>query len=129
MNIGTYLLSILAASLTLVIVIELLRRRRLRERHAIWWLVGGIGALVLSLFPGIVDGLAAVIGIEEPVNLVFFFSLIILFLVCVQFSAELTALDEKTRILAEEAALMDRRLALLERERGTAPGASPRSAD
>ena len=46
-------------------------------------------------------------GIEVPTNLVFFVSIAILFLVCLQHSAELTQLESKTRALAERVALLE----------------------
>jgi hypothetical protein len=113
-NPGTYFFAITSAAVALFIVIEMLRRRRLRERHAIWWLVAGVASLVIAVFPQSIDGLASLIGVEEPVNLVFFSSLVILFVVGVQFSAELTSLENKTRRLAEEAAMQDQRIRALE---------------
>jgi hypothetical protein len=114
MSTATYLLGILAALLTLGVVIEMLRRRRLRERHAIWWLIAGVLALVIGVFPQVLVWAAAVVGVEIPTNLIFFVSLFILFLVCIQHSAELTDLEDKTRILAEEAAVHRLRIEQLE---------------
>jgi hypothetical protein len=114
MNVGSYVFSICAAVLALTVVVQMLRRRRLRERHAIWWLVAGIVALVVSVFPAITRGLADLVGVEEPSNLAFFASIVVLFLVCVQFSTELTALEAKVRTLAEESALHDLRIRELE---------------
>ncbi|MCJ7561772.1 MAG: DUF2304 family protein, partial [Thermoplasmata archaeon] len=51
-------------SLSFIIVIELLRRRHLRERHAIWWMVAGLLALIAGVFPQSLDWTAALIGIE-----------------------------------------------------------------
>jgi len=72
-------------------------------------------ALVVAVFPGILTGAAATLGITAPTNLGFFLSTIILFLVSVQHSAELTVLEEKTRTLAEDVALHDERIRRLER--------------
>jgi hypothetical protein len=107
MSVGSYIFGIAAAALVLVVVIELLRRRQLRERHAIWWLIAGVFALIAGIFPDTLTWAASVVGIELPVNLVFFVSIAILFLVCLQHSAELTRLESKTRILAERVALME----------------------
>lgn len=115
MSITAYVFSVAAALVTLIVVIDLLRRRRLRERHAIWWLVAGILALVVSLFPTVLSWAALLIGIEVPINLVFFVSLAVLFLVCIQHSVELTALESKTRALAEQSALQELRIRQLER--------------
>jgi hypothetical protein len=107
MTAATYVLGIVASALILVVVVELLRRRRLRERHAIWWFVAGILALVISIFPVTLQWAAALVGVQVPTNLVFFVSIAILFLVCLQLSSELTDLERKTRRLAERVALLE----------------------
>lgn len=110
----SYLLGILAALLILAVVIEMLRRHRLRERHATWWLFAGTLALIAGVFPASLITAARLLGVELPVNLVFFVALIILFLVCLQQSAELTSLEAKTRTLVEQSALQDLRIRALE---------------
>ncbi|MBB5642146.1 DUF2304 domain-containing protein [Cryobacterium roopkundense] len=115
MNVASYIFGIVAALLALSVVIEMLRRRRLRERHAVWWIVAGLLALLLGIFPQALVWAADVVGVEIPTNLAFFLSLLVLFLVCIQQSAELTDLEGKTRILAEECALQEERLNRLEK--------------
>lgn len=114
MSLASYILGIVAALFTLSVVIEMLRRRRLKERHAIWWIIAGILALIISVFPATLEWFAAVVGVEVPVNLVFFVSAAILFLVCLQHSSELTTLEAKVRVLTEESALLDYRVRTLE---------------
>ena len=116
MSVTSYIFGILAALGTLVVVVEMLRRRRLRERHAFWWLLAGVLALIVGIFPVTLDWAAQAIGIAVPVNLVFFVSIAILFLVCIQASAELTTLESKTRVLAEQSELQDLRIRALEEE-------------
>lgn len=116
-----YLLGIVGALLIIGVVIELLRRGKLRERHTIWWLIAGVISLIFAVFPAILDGLAATLGIDVPINLVFFVGIVVLFLVCIQQSAELTRTEERTRTLAERVALLDDRLRCLEeQDAGTA---------
>jgi hypothetical protein len=110
-----YLLGISGALLTLFIVIEMLRRRRLRERHAFWWLLAGFLALLISIFPSSLDSVAAFLGFEVPVNLVFFASLFVLFLVALQHSSELTTLESHNRRVAEELVLLKLKLEQLEK--------------
>ena len=114
MSTATYILGIVSALIALITVVELLRRRRLRERHAVWWFVAAILALILGIFPGTLASLSGLLGVEVPANLVFFVSIVILFLVNLQHSAELTGLEDKTRVLAEESALQKVRLERLE---------------
>ncbi len=110
----SYIFSIVASLLSLVVVVELLRRRRLRERHAIWWLVAGLLALIVSVFPSTLIWAAGLIGITLPVNLIFFVSIAILFFVCLQNSGEATQLENKTRTLAEVVSIQDLRIRQLE---------------
>lgn len=118
MSTVTYVLAIACALVGIVVVIELQRRQRLRERHAIWWMVAGLGALVLSVFPQLLEWAADVAGIEVPTNLVFFASIALLFGICLQLSSEATELETKTRTLAERVAILELRISELER---TAP--------
>lgn len=110
MSIASYILGIVVALLVLVLVIEMLRRRRLRERHAVWWLLAGILALTVGAFPSVLDWLALLVGVQTPTNLVFFVAIAILFLVCLQYGAELTKVESQTRVLAERVALLEQRL-------------------
>lgn len=122
MTLTSYIFGIVSACLVLIVVIELLRRRQLRERHAIWWLVAGGFALVVGIFPETLRWSASLIGIEVPINLVFFVSIGVLFLVGLQHSAELTRLEAKTRTLAEQSAIQELRVrALEERLQGESP--------
>lgn len=118
MSLASYILGIVAALVTLGIVLEMLRRRRLRERHAIWWIIASLLALVVGVFPPLLSQIAALFGVAIPTNLVFFVSIAILVLVCLQHSSELTQLESKTRKLAERVALLDLRLRELEGDTG-----------
>lgn len=107
MSVASYIFGVVSALLTLVVVIEMLRRRRLRERHAAWWFLAGVLALIAGVFPTTLEWAANLVGVTVPVNLVFFVSIAILFFVCLQHSSELTQLESKTRILAEHVALLE----------------------
>lgn len=96
----------LALVLLTVVVIALLRKR-LRERHAVWWFVGAVIALVLSLFPGLLEGLSHALGVKVPLNLAFVLAFAVIFFVSLQHSAELTKLEERVRTLAEHVARLE----------------------
>ncbi|SKB06485.1 DUF2304 domain-containing protein [Aeromicrobium choanae] len=97
-----------------VFVFELLRRRHLREKYAILWITVALASLMLTFFPGTLTWLSGLLGVEVPSNLLFFLALMLLLLTSIQHSFEVGRLEEKTRTLAEETALL--RLALDERE-------------
>lgn len=114
MNPVSYAFGIFAAVLVIVAIVELMRRSTLRERHAVWWLVGGVLALVVAVFPAVLRWAARLLGVSVSTNLVFFVAIALLFLVTLQYGAELTRLEAKTRTLAEKAAFHDLRLRELE---------------
>ena len=114
MSIVSYILGIAAALLVLVSALEMLRRGKLRERHTLWWIVAGAIGLFFGVFPNLLNGLASALGVAVPVNLVFFLGIVVLFLVCIQQSTELTQSEERTRTLAEHTALLEDRVRVLE---------------
>jgi hypothetical protein len=109
------IVSVIAAVAALVLVFELLRRRRLREKYAAIWVVIAVGTLVVAVFPGLLRGVADFVGIQTPSNLLFFGSLMILFAVSLQLSREVGLLEEQSRRLAEEVGTLGMRLDALEK--------------
>ena len=114
----TYAFGIVAAVLVLVAIIELMRTGTLRERHAVWWFFGGVLALVIAIFPQVLTWASKLLGIEVPVNLIFFIAIGLLFLVSLQYGAELTRIEARMRDLSERSAFADQRLRDLEDRAG-----------
>jgi hypothetical protein len=93
----------------------MLRRRRLREKYAAFWAAIAVGTLIIALFPGLLAWAAELVGVTVPSNLLFFVASMVLLVISVQHSSELGRLEERSRTLAEELALIKVRLACLER--------------
>jgi hypothetical protein len=104
------LLAGLTAVVTFIFVFNLLRRGVLREKYAVLWLFFSGAALVFALFPGLLVWFSGVIGVAEPVNLLFFITVVLLVLVSVQLSYELSRHEARIRRLAEEIALLDQEI-------------------
>jgi hypothetical protein len=100
------ILGLAAAILTTLFVVELLRRGYLREKFAALWLAVSAGVLVMAAFPRIVSWAAELLGVQVPANLLFFLTAVLLLLVSVQLSYEVSRQEARTRRLAEEIALL-----------------------
>jgi hypothetical protein len=100
------ILAAIAALITFVFVIDLLRRGVLREKYAVLWLFFSGAALLLAIFPAVLVWLTGVLGVAEPVNLLFFVTIVLLVLVSIQLSYELSRHEARIRRLAEEVALL-----------------------
>lgn len=89
-----------------VFLLRLLRRRAMRGKYTLLWMFVGLGVLVLAAWPSIVDRTSRWLNIYDPPNTLFLAAIAFLLLVCVYFSYELSRLEERTRILAEELAIL-----------------------
>jgi hypothetical protein len=98
------------ALLFLGFIFELVRRRRLREKYAVLWMFVGVIVLGLGLFPTALNRVAIAVGVANGVSLVLFFGVMFLLLVCLHLSWEASRLEDETRVLAEEVALLRLRL-------------------
>jgi hypothetical protein len=96
----------LTALAVLAFMVELLRRRQLQEKYAILWLLVSVVMLPLAFFPIITNRTAKLLGIASGVSLVLFLGIVFLLLVTVHLSWEVSRLEEETRTLAEDLALL-----------------------
>ena len=56
---ATYVLGLIGSLVTLALLFELLRRRRLREKYAVFWVVVALLTIVVAIFPSTLGGVAA----------------------------------------------------------------------
>jgi hypothetical protein len=90
---------------TVVFLLVLVRRRRLRAKYSLLWLVTAFVMIVLTAFPSWLDRFSTAVGVQYGPTTLFAGALLLLLLVCMHFSWELSRLEEKARSLAEELAL------------------------
>lgn len=100
------ILGVVGSLTTLVLLFELLRRKHLREKYAILWVVVAVLTLIVAAFPQLLFWLSDVLGVEVPANLLFFLASLVLLGISVHHSYELGRLEDRTRTLAEEVALL-----------------------
>ncbi len=114
---------LILAILVCTFVVVQVRHQRMKERYAALWLIIGAIIIVLGAFPTLLNGVADFVGVALPVNLLFLLSILLLMGVSIHLTLELSRLSEKTRILAEEVAILK---ALQEQSEGAA-GAKKRN--
>ena len=107
----------IVAGLLMLITLELVRLRRLKERYAAIW-VGFAGLVLLGvLFPSVVGRVSDALGFELPVNLVITGGIIALALVAIQLSVDITRLRDKIDRIANRLAVVELESAQPDRER------------
>jgi hypothetical protein len=100
----------IASILMLLVVLELIRSNRLRERYALLWLLTGVIMLVLAVWDGALVELADLVGIAYPPSALFVLISLFLLLVLLHYSTVISKLSDENRILAQRLALLENRL-------------------
>lgn len=118
----TYIVGIVAALLVTFFVWEMLRRGVLREKFAALWLVVCSGMCVFAFFPALVGMLSRAVGIALPSNFLFIIVGLILLVISVQLSYEISRVEARSRRLAEDVALLAEKVNRLSAAPATPPG-------
>jgi hypothetical protein len=111
--------AVIASVLLLLVVVELIRSRRLRERYSLLWLLTGVVILVLSAWRGLLGSLSDAVGIYYPPSLLFVLASLFIIGVLLHYSTVISRLSDQNTILAQRLALLEAKLS--EEEAGTTP--------
>lgn len=106
MSTGGHLLIIVLTLVSLLFIVRMVRRNQLPSRYALLWLSIGVVIAVLATFPTVLDRASSWLGIAYAPGTFFLGAITLLLLIVVHFSWELSRLDAKTRLLAEELAVL-----------------------
>jgi hypothetical protein len=100
-----------ASILLILIVLELIRSRRLRERYALLWLATGVVLLVLSAWRGGLNTIAGWVGVTGyPPAVLFAVATLFILAVLLHYSTVISKLADQNVILAQRVALLEQRL-------------------
>lgn len=91
---------------SVLFVVRMLRRSQLAARYALLWMSIGAVLVFLASFPGTLDRVSEWLGISYGPATFFLGAITVLFIIVIQFSWELSRLQERTQVLAEELALL-----------------------
>jgi hypothetical protein len=100
------ILAIVGSGTVLLLVVELIRRGRLKERYSLLWLFAGGVLLVLSSSRYILEYISNLVGIYYPPSFLFLLAFLFLLLITLHFSVTISGLSEKNKRLAQELALL-----------------------
>jgi hypothetical protein len=99
------LAAVIGVSLFLCII-ELVRKRRLREEYAWVWLLTGLMIVVLSVWYDLLFFLGRFLGGILPSALLFFFGLLSLLLICLHQAIKISQLTDDIKRLSQELSIM-----------------------
>jgi hypothetical protein len=101
----------IASLLLLLVVFELIRSRRLRERYALLWLLTGVVLLVLSAWRDGLNTIAGWFGVTGyPPAVLFAVGTLFILVVLLHYSTVISKLSDQNVILAQRLALLEARV-------------------
>ena len=103
------ILAILVSGALLLIVLEMVRRKAFLERYALLWLLSAIVLLALSVWRGMLESLAELVGIAYPPNALFLVAFGVVLVLLLHFSLAVSKLSDQTKVLAQRLALLEQR--------------------
>ena len=101
---------LIVACAILLFILRMVRRGHLRAKYSMLWIFVGVGVAALAVFPDILTWVSDAIGIVYPPATFLLFAVAFLIMLALHFSWELSRLEDRTRALAEEVALLAERL-------------------
>ena len=100
------ILAIVGSGAVLVLVIELVRRGRLKERYSLLWLLASVVMLIFAFSRGLLEAVSHVMGILYPPSFLFLLAFFFLLLITLHFSTVISRLSEQNKRLTQEIALL-----------------------
>src|SRR4029079_19742489 len=94
------------AVILLMVILELVRRRRLRVEYSWLWLASGSTIVLLIMRYDLLVWLTDLVGAVIPTSTLFFFCILYLALLSLNYSVRLSALTRQVKELAQVVALL-----------------------
>jgi hypothetical protein len=102
----------------LLLVFELVRRKRLSERYAILWLLAATTLFVLAAWKGLLTSLSNDVGISYPPSALFAVAIGLIAMILLHFSLAVSRLSDQNKILAQRLGLLQRQIEESEERHG-----------
>jgi hypothetical protein len=100
----------IVAIATLLVIFRMLRQQQLRSKYALLWTAIALLLLPLAAWPALLVRVSDAIGVKYAPTTGVLVACGFLFAVVVHYSWELSRLETRTRVLAEDVALLRSRL-------------------
>ena len=110
MDLHLRLVAVVGAIGLLLIVLDLVRRRRLLERYALVWVAVTVALFVLTVWGQVLDGISSLIGIAYPPTALFVIAFGFVIFLLLHFSVAVSKLSDQSRVLAQQLSLLEERM-------------------
>lgn len=106
MNLRMKMIAVLIGCFLFVYIIELVRRRKLREEYSWLWLVTGATIVILSLWYDLLVAISNFTGGILPSSILFFCGMLFLILILLHMSVKISMLTDQIKTIAQQTAIL-----------------------
>ncbi len=103
-------LAILLSVGLLIVIFELVRRRKLREEYSWLWMLTGAVVFVLAIWHDLLLFMTHLVGAALPASTLFFFGIFFLVLINLYFSVKVSTLTSQIKKIAQKLAILNNRV-------------------
>ncbi len=104
--INIQIIAIIGSVLLVGIIIDLIRRGRLKESYSLLWIASGGTILLFSIWRDLLHIVSRWLGIAYPPSFIFLLAFMFLLLIVLHFSIVMSSLSEKNKRLTQEIAFL-----------------------
>jgi len=115
------IVAIVGSVALLLFIIELVRRRRLKEEYSVLWVAIAVVLCLLAVWGGLLSSLTHAIGAVSQGSTLYFFGLIFALLLLLHFSVRVSDLERRVVSMIQEIALQSEDAAKHHTEDESAP--------
>jgi hypothetical protein len=106
MDVRIRILTIGGAVAILLMVVELVRRRKLKEEYSVLWVFTAVFILLVSIWFSLLSKVTQAIGAISPASTLFFFGLLFCLVLLLHFSVRISSLERRLTALVQEVGLL-----------------------
>ncbi len=88
-----------------IILIRQVKRRVFGIKHSLAWLLLDVVLIIITLFPGVLDIISAILGIDVATNMVFFFGLFLVVIIQYTHTIAISRISERQKEIVQFIAL------------------------
>ena len=109
MSIQLRIILVVLVLLTGLVVIRQIKKKNLELQYTISWLFLLFVILLVSIFPGILSWMSSIMGIELPINMVFFLGFVFTLLIIYSLTEAVSKMSREITELTQKLALLDKK--------------------
>jgi hypothetical protein len=106
MPIRQKIFAVMVCMAILIFILEMVRRRKLREEYSWLWLLTGLVIFLLVIWYDLLVFITRIIGAVLPTTTLFLFGVLFLMLISLHYSIKISTLTNQVRKLAQELAIL-----------------------